>query len=103
MTDAEFLKVRTFPVMEPVPEVRCKAGQDTYPLACNRHSEHYWCIWCAGYYGVEHHYDMEYSCHMGNPASFPRGGHCACRFCEYAHIYGMDAALKERERRHANG
>ena len=92
---------RVFPIMEP--EVRCKAGQERYPIECNRHQEHYWCIWCAGYYGVPHYWELDYTCHMGDLKSFPRGTDCACRFCEYYSVYGIDAALQERERRHQSG
>ena len=36
------------------PEWRCRAGQAERPEGCERHSEHYWCKVCGGWYGVPH-------------------------------------------------
>lgn len=84
-----------FPAMEP--EVRCKAGTTEFPPTCNRHQNHYWCVWCAGYYGVPHDGG---GCHMSDLKLFPRSNDCACRFCGIAQACGFDAALRERNNRH---
>lgn len=64
-----------------VTEVRCLAGQPTYPRKCTRHHEHFWCPTCEGYYGVPHDEFThgKWSGRHGSP------GQCVCRPCREEH------------------
>ena len=60
-------------------EVRCEPGETEYPADCERHSEHYWCETCQGFYGVPHDGGM----HDG-PNAHPNHWSvrdCVCRMC----------------------
>jgi hypothetical protein len=61
-------------------ELRCEAGQATDPTGyCERHSRHYFCGTCQGYYGVPHA-----GIHSG-PGAHPHyrdARTCACRVCK---------------------
>jgi hypothetical protein len=57
--------------------VRCEPGEREMPVDCMRHSNHYFCRTCEGYYGVPHD-----GIHTGpdkHPNRFYRD--CACRMC----------------------
>ena len=60
------------------PEWACTAGQEDKPVGCERHSNHFWCTTCEGYYGVPHT-----DIHTGRN-KHPEGSryeYCACRPC----------------------
>lgn len=61
-------------------EVNCEPGEPTDTTAyCQRHSQHYYCSTCKGYYGVPH----DFGIHEGpdkHPNRFYRD--CACRVCQ---------------------
>lgn len=62
-------------------EIRCVSGQKTYSMVCTRHSEHYWCGVCEGYYGVSHegiHGEFGMPPH---PRGLYEARQCACRPC----------------------
>lgn len=57
------------------PELRCEPGEKNYPADCQRHQKHYWCVTCAGFYGVPHD-------RMHTPGHVDRNfRNCACRLC----------------------
>lgn len=64
------------------PELRCTPGQTDKPTAetCERHSDHYWCGTCQGWYGVPHNFGMHNPGHGHDGVSWTRG--CACRPCQ---------------------
>lgn len=62
-------------------EVQCEPGERENPVDCTRHSNHYWCSTCLGYYGVPHDGGM----HEGpsaHPNQFWNFRTCACRMCK---------------------
>lgn len=60
-------------------EWSCEAGQEAEPTGCERHSNHYWCDTCQGYYGVPH--DGIHSGRNKHPEG-SRYEYCACRPCQ---------------------
>lgn len=65
------------------PEWQCEAGQSLPPIGCERHSDHYWCETCRGFYGVPH--DVIHEGPNAHPATFPgERNQCACRPCKEA-------------------
>ncbi|MEV8610246.1 hypothetical protein AB0383_20365 [Amycolatopsis sp. NPDC051373] len=60
-----------------ITEVRCEPGEKFLPVDCTRHSNHYWCATCAGYYGVPH--NLIHTGRDKHPNRFYRD--CACRVC----------------------
>lgn len=87
-------------------EIRCTAGQTDYPADCERHSEHYWCKWCAGYFGVPHAFPEgsdTLTCHTGpDPSTQPDKVNCICRYCATYARSGYDAAEALRTERIAD-
>lgn len=58
-------------------ELACDAGQRAKPVGCERHSSHYYCSTCVGWYGVPHH-----GIHKGvNKHPSRATDLCACRPC----------------------
>ena len=78
-------------------EDRCTPGQQELPTGCQRHSRHYWCAFCQGWYGVPH--ELPDGCCTQTQAAPTRGGQCACRFCVMAELRGREWAYEWRELR----
>jgi hypothetical protein len=64
----------------------CTPGQGTWPDWCDRHSHHYWCRVCDGYYGVPHSGEHGSPDMHGPDSRHGRDRHlaeqCACRPCK---------------------
>lgn len=85
--------------------LRCDPGEPIYPSTCERHSDHYWCPACHGYYGVPH--DAPGECHSRLVtvsarrfwSSWRGADGCVCRFCTVAAVVGVDEAIDQWKRR----
>lgn len=85
-------------------EHRCTPGAPQVDRRCTRHSKHYWCPWCAGYYGVDHMASgasgktYGFVCHSaprrlqcpGNSRPDPQN--CVCWYCTLIAAHGRVAA-----------